>query len=105
MEALREVRPYPVFTSRDFRLPLQLWSILARLAFAVSHRSQLESKASFEKRIKLVCDEMLSHGDENVLVVSHGMVMMQMRRELLSRGFRGPRFGIPAHGTLYLFER
>lgn len=105
MEALREVRPYPVSPKRDFRLPLQLWSILARLAFAVSHSSQLENQAILGKRIRLACDEILSHGDENVLVVSHAMVMIQLRRELLSRGFQGPRFGIPAHGTLYVFER
>jgi broad specificity phosphatase PhoE len=105
LETLREVRPYPVSTRRDFRLPLGLWSGLARLAFAVSHPSQLESKADFEKRIKSACDRILSGGEENILVVSHGMVMIQMRRELLSRGFRGSRFGIPAHGTLYIFER
>ena len=55
--------------------------------------------------MKLACDEILSHGDESILVVSHAMVMIQMRRELLRRGFRGPSFGIPAHGVLHLFER
>jgi broad specificity phosphatase PhoE len=105
LETLREVRPYPVSSRRDFRMPLQLWSILSRLAFALSHPSQLESKAAFGKRIEAACDQILSGGEGNVLVVSHGMVMIQMRRELLSRGFRGPRFGIPMHGVLYLFEK
>jgi broad specificity phosphatase PhoE len=105
LQALREVRPYPIFTGRDFRLPLGLWSALMRLAFAVSHGSQMENQAILGERIRLACDEMLSDREENVLVVSHAMVMIQLRRELRSRGFRSPRFGIPAHGVLYVFER
>lgn len=105
LRELREVRPYPVSSRFDFKLPMRLWSILARIAFSVSHKSQVESMDGFEQRVRLACDEILSHGEENVLVVSHAMVMMQMRRELHSRGFSGAGFGIPAHGILHVFER
>jgi broad specificity phosphatase PhoE len=65
----------------------------------------LESKADGIKRIQAVMDEILSQSEEDVLIVSHGALMMFMRKELLKRGFKGPRLKTPENGKLYIFEK
>jgi hypothetical protein len=39
------------------------------------------------------------------LIVSHAGMMFYLRKELLRRGFYGPKFGIADNGRLYVFER
>ncbi|MBU8878383.1 histidine phosphatase family protein [Bacillus sp. FJAT-29790] len=102
-ENLREVPAYPL-VHRNIKLPYQLWAVLVRLAWLVNHPSQKDSKKSVEKRINLFLDDIISEGKANVLIVSHGALMIFMRRELVKRGFSGPRIGHPANGKLYLFE-
>jgi hypothetical protein len=55
--------------------------------------------------IKAVLDEILNQGEEDVLIVSLGALMMFMRKEMLKRGFEGPKIKRPENGKLYLFEK
>ena len=102
--ALRELRAYPFF-QRNIRLPFIVWGILVRIAWAIDHKSQLESQADIEKRLGTALDEILQESGDDVLIVSHGACMMTLRKELLKRGFTGPKFSTPDNGKLYLYEK
>ena len=49
--------------------------------------------------------EMIDSHQEDLLVVSHAGMMLYLRKELLRRGFCGPKFGMAEHARLYVFER
>jgi len=74
------------------------------MAWLFNHKSQPVSKRELQTRISDTLDKILS-SKENTLIVSHGGVMMLLRKELLRRGFRGPEFKIANNGELYLFEK
>ncbi|MFC7440427.1 histidine phosphatase family protein [Laceyella putida] len=101
---LREISVYP-FIKRDMKLPFFMWAVLARVAWLFNHKSQLEGITDVKRRVKVVLDEILSQSQEDVLIVSHGVVMMFLRKELLKRGFKGPKLGTPKNGKLYVFEK
>lgn len=100
---LREV-PLRASVERHLRLPFILWGLLTRLAYARAHPSLVESPAQVQARIRGVLEAIIEESAEDVLIVSHGLVMTALRDELRRRGFRGPRFTIPQNGRLYIFE-
>jgi broad specificity phosphatase PhoE len=102
IEELREVALSPLFRV-NIRLPLMFHLFFIRVAWIFNHRSQPEKRKDVLSRINKALDLALYSG-EDVLIVSHGGVMMYMRKELLKRGFRGPKFRRPENGLLYLFE-
>lgn len=103
LEDLREMSIYPIAGSA-IRLPLWLHILLIRAAWLLGHKSQKESKEQVIHRINRVLDQALEH-DEDVLIVGHGGIMMFMRKELLKRGFSGPKFNRPENARLYIFEK
>lgn len=102
-DLIREVPIAPVFKT-SLRLPLIFWLVAGRLAWLVSHKSQPESMQDTVQRVKLFISNLLSSGDAEVLVVSHGFIMSLIRKELLSNGFRGEKFIKAKHGRLYVYE-
>ncbi|VBB07787.1 Hypothetical protein LUCI_3052 [Lucifera butyrica] len=103
-KALRELVICPP-TDRNIKLPVPLWLILGRMAWMLSHKSQIESKLLFEKRVKYILEELILKEDRNVLLVSHGFIMMFLRKELIKRGFIGPGFGRAKNGKIYVYEK
>ncbi|GAM13534.1 MULTISPECIES: histidine phosphatase family protein [Bacillaceae] len=103
LEDLREMSLYPVIHT-EMRLPLWLHVTLIRLAWFLGHKSQKESKKEVVSRINRVLDEAINHG-EDLLIVGHGGIMMFMRKELLKRGFSGPKFNRPENAKVYIFEK
>lgn len=103
LEDLREMSLYPVIHT-EMRLPLWLHVTLIRLAWFLGHKSQKESKKEVISRINRVLDEALVQG-EDILIVGHGGIMMFMRKELLKRGFSGPKFNRPENAKVYIFEK
>ncbi|WP_102262934.1 histidine phosphatase family protein [Mesobacillus jeotgali] len=103
LEDLREMSLYPVIHT-EMRLPLWLHVTLIRLAWFLGHKSQKESKKEVLSRINRVLDEALVQG-EDILIVGHGGIMMFMRKELLKRGFSGPKFNRPENAKVYIFEK
>jgi broad specificity phosphatase PhoE len=100
---LTEFRSHPVVQG-GIKLPLSVWEGLARAAWITRHKSQTESIPMLRNRISMVVDELLNNTGD-VLVVSHGGVLMFMRKELLRRGFTGPGFTTPLNGKLYVFKK
>ncbi|RFU67907.1 histidine phosphatase family protein [Peribacillus saganii] len=103
LEELREI-PLSPFFQRKIRLPLPIHLLFIRIAWLFNHKSQSLSKKDVSKRINVILDKVLQQ-DENVLIVSHGGIMMFMRKELLKRGFTGPKFRTADNGKLYIFEK
>jgi len=101
---LRELPVSPV-TSLPVRLPLWLWLGLGRLAWLAGHGSQLPAKQEYLDGIRSVTDRILDTGCPSLLVVSHGISLYFLRRELRKRGFKGPGRRIPARGEVLLYER
>ncbi|BAB04455.1 histidine phosphatase family protein [Halalkalibacterium halodurans] len=105
MEALREIRLAPLFRM-NVRLPLFVHLLFIRGAWLFNHKSQPEARQEVIVRIRSTLDEIVKE-EKDVLIVSHGGVMMFMRKELMRRGFRpqGAAFKRPENGKLYVFEK
>jgi broad specificity phosphatase PhoE len=101
---LREIQSYPIF-KWDIKLPFLIWAALIRIAWGINHKSQLECMTSIRNRISAALDKVFSQSDDNVLIVSHAALMIFMRKELLKRGFKGPKVNTPENGKLYVFEK
>jgi broad specificity phosphatase PhoE len=100
---LREVETLP-FASGQLRLPLQAWRWMFRLAWLTGHPSQRPARDDLQRRVRAMAD-LLETEAVDTLVVSHGGMMIFLRKELLRRGFQGPGFQLAEHGQLYVFER
>jgi broad specificity phosphatase PhoE len=103
MEKLREIQPAPLFR-RNVKMPLFLWAALIRVTWLINHKSQKQNKQNVLERIGAVLDEILSLEGEDVLVVTHGALMIFIRKELVKRGFKGPRLKTPANGKVYIYD-
>lgn len=103
-ELLNEPFPDPVF-KRDIKLPFLLWALLIRLVILSNHTSQSQRKEVIEGRVRKLLPELLSHGDADVLIVSHAFVIEILSDLLLKEGFGGRRIRRPKHGILHTFER
>ncbi|SET37404.1 Broad specificity phosphatase PhoE [Natronincola peptidivorans] len=99
MEELRELQP-DLFVKRNIKLPFVLWLIIIRVRLFIFYRLTED----FRRKLSVALDKILE-SQEDVLIVSHGFVMIFMRRELIKRGFKGPSFKSPVNGKLYIFEK
>lgn len=100
-EELKEI-PAPKFSTK-LKLPFIGWFILIRLSLIVNKQTRLDVELARE-RIGKVLDEAVSPDGGNVLIVSHGALMIFMGKELRRRGFRGPKLKFPANGKLHIYE-
>ena len=98
---LREI-PAPAFKTR-LKLPFLAWAIFIRTSWLFNRQARQDIHEAKE-RIRKVLDKAITPAGENVLIVSHAALMIYMRKELIRRGFRGPKFKIPKNGVLYIFE-
>ncbi|CAG9621595.1 histidine phosphatase family protein [Sutcliffiella rhizosphaerae] len=103
MKELREITLAPILP-QHVKLPLKLHFLFIRLAWMINHTSQPVSKRELRDTINVVLDKILN-ANENILIVSHGGIMMFLRKELLRRGFTGPKFNIANNGELYVFTK
>lgn len=103
LKELREITLSPFFRS-SLKLPLFIHLIFIRIAWFFNHKSQPQSKKNVIKRMNVLLDYILLN-HEDVLIVGHGGIMVFMRKELLNRGFTGPKFRRADHGKVYIFEK
>jgi broad specificity phosphatase PhoE len=87
---LREIEFVPFRTGR-LSLPIWAWRWMVRAAWLASHESQRSARDDFRQRVQSIAG-MLDAEQGDTLVVSHAGMMMYLRRELVRRGFRGPKF-------------
>jgi broad specificity phosphatase PhoE len=103
MKELREAQTSQ-FRTGQLKLPMGGWRWLLRLAWATSHPSQRTAKEDLMARVRYVVGEIVSRVEENTLIVSHAVIMVFLRKELLRLGFTGPKFRLAQSGRLYVFE-
>jgi len=94
LHALRELDMLPLMNKKR-KLPFLLWAILVRIKSSSSNRITDE----FRNNIVAFLDDLLSKNTEDVLIVSHGFVMMLIQKELNRRGFEGDGFRVPSMGS------
>ncbi len=100
LHELRELDVLPLLNNKG-RMPFLMWAILVRIKASSSNRITDE----FRNKISAFLDELLSKNTDDVLIVSHGFVMMYIQKELKRRGFEGIGFRVPKNGKLYVFEK
>ena len=100
---LREADVAP-FQTGQLLLPISLWRSALRFAWMTRHHSQRTARDDFKRRVQTVAD-LADSAHVDALFVSHAGMMAYLRRELIRRGFRGPKFRIAEHARLYVFER
>lgn len=94
----------PALPTGNLRLPVWGWRLLLRFAWFTGHKSQRVERDELRARIKAVAD-LLEQEPVDTLVVSHAGVMFFLRKELLRRSFRGPKFRVAETARLHLFRR
>ncbi|MGE7604343.1 histidine phosphatase family protein [Peribacillus sp. NPDC097675] len=102
MKELREI-PSPPLKGK-VKLPFIFWAIWIRCSSFMNKQTRAEIRKA-KKRINQALDEILAKGEEDTLIVSHAALMVYMRKELIRRGFAGPKFRIASNGKLYVFEK
>lgn len=100
MKELRELQ-LKLPLEKELKLPFLFWAILIKLGFLTPR----EYIKNVKKQIGTFLDEKLLTYNEDILIVSHGGLMIYLREGLMKRGFRGPKFKIPENGQLYIFEK
>lgn len=98
---LKEI-PAPKFSTK-LKLPFIAWFLLIRLSLFLNRQTRMDVKQA-QERIRMVLDEAITPGGGDVLIVSHGALMIFMGKELLKRGFRGPKLKYPANGKLHVYK-
>lgn len=104
LEELREIPQAPLFQT-NMKLPHPLHIVSIRTAWYFNHKSQPESRNEVVKRINSSLDKILESTTDDVLIVGHGGIMYFMQKELIKRGFIGPKIRKPMNGEVYLFEK
>ena len=100
---LREAEIAQFRTGRLLLPVWRLWRWVLRAAWMTGHSSQRVPRDDFRRRVQAVAD-LAESAETDVLLVSHAGMMVYLRRELLRRGFCGPRFRIAENGRLYVRE-
>lgn len=89
------------FLRPGIRLPFLVWGIWIRWKTMSDH----PATKIFKEKIGHFVDTLSGYESDDVLIVSHGLVMTFLREELLKRGFSGESFRGPAYGRIYIFEK
>lgn len=97
---LREVSVLSLMHTKR-RWPIILWAILIK-------RKTLSANAiteAIEKKLAAFIETLLLQQEQEILIVSHGFIMMLLQKALIARGFTGEKFSNPANGRVYVFEK
>lgn len=98
---IREVPMAPIMEC-SIKLPYLFWLIAGRIAWRYSHQSQPETITQTKERVKKFLASIME--DDNVLIVAHGFLMVQIQEQLIASGFTGDSFTRAQHGRVYMFE-
>lgn len=98
-DELRELNVLPLLQHKS-RRPLLLWALQMRSHAFKSN----EITDRFKQNLVVLLEKILAESPDDLLLVSHGFVMMHLQKELRKRGFAGKGFGTPVNGKVYVFE-
>ncbi len=101
-ELIREVPIAPVFKT-NIKLPYLFWLVAGRLAWYCSQQSQPETLSQTKDRVRRFVTGILEEG--NILIVTHGFLIMQIQKELYNQGFSGKGVTRAKYGEIYVFEK
>lgn len=99
-DELREVSVLSLMNKKR-RLPIILWAILIKRKTL----SPNDITETVKKKLADFVDNLLAKKEKEILIVSHGFIMMLLQQELKARGFKGEQFRNPANGKVYIFEK
>ncbi|RYU93646.1 histidine phosphatase family protein [Emticicia agri] len=100
LDDLREISALNLMNTR-YRLPLIVWAILIKRKTLANN----PVREAAEKKLIDFVEKLLSGQEKEVLIVSHGFIMMLLQQVLAARGFTGEKFNNPANGKVYVFEK
>ena len=88
----REIEFWFEFPSH-FRLPAQIWIILARFLWGLGYSPHLQSQVDVREQAKKAAEYLVeqSQAAGSVILVGHGITNLFIGRELKKRGWRSPR--------------
>jgi broad specificity phosphatase PhoE len=98
-DVLKELNALPLMRTR-MRLPFIVWAILVRMKYASSNDVVIK----FKNDIAEFVEDLLAKEQRDILIVSHGFVMLCIQDELRKRGFTGKRVKPSEHGRVFIFE-
>lgn len=101
---LREI-PLAPYKRDDYLRPVWYWLIRARLAWEAGSFTQPENRLAVAERARAVLDQVEASGKQNVLLVTHGLFMLSLQKELRRRGYAGKQIFRPRNGKLCLFSK
>ena len=100
---LREAH-FAQFETGNLRLPVWAWRWILRISWMTGHKSQRACRDEFRHRVVAAAD-LLERKRNDILVVSHAIMIVRLSVELRRRGFAGPKLKFPKHATLYVYEQ
>jgi broad specificity phosphatase PhoE len=99
--------PTAAWANIKFRIPYQMWALIARFAWIRNHVSQPEVRAKTLERLNEILNTIIEENkkDSNILIVSHAGALYEIKKMLLNRGFKGRGFLRAKNGKLYVFDK
>lgn len=82
------------------RLPFFIWGIIVR------HKSMSKNKITetFRINIESFVNEIIHSNKNEILIVSHGLAMLYLKKALKEKGLKGKNFLYPVNGILYEYR-
>ncbi|MCP5105498.1 MAG: histidine phosphatase family protein [bacterium] len=108
-DELVEIPVRAVFKT-GIRLPFKLWNIINRVGWLFNCKNVPETKHQSRERAIRFLNKVLNsnnetNGNQNILIVSHGLFMVTLQIELSKMGFKGQEFFRAGNGELYEFKK
>lgn len=99
--------PTAAWANFKFRIPYQMWALIARFAWIRNHVSQPEARSKTLQRLNEILNTIIEENkkDSNILIVSHAGALYEIKKMLLNRGFKGRGFLRAKNGKLYVFDK
>lgn len=92
------------FISTKFKFSKSFWLILGRVLWYFNVSKSERRKGTIQRAKKIV--EMLEKDDnQNILIVSHGLFLKILQKELIENGYKGKIDLKPNNGVLYTFSK
>jgi broad specificity phosphatase PhoE len=100
---LREVTIGPFLHTRR-RLPFIFWEIANRYGWSQDRATQPETRPQTQRRARQFIEMVMEQHTQNILAVTHGGFMWELRHELEQHGFTGDHFRLAENGQVYIYE-